>query len=415
LYVGDIIRSNMTTRRSQSLAVNARASLGTLLNQTELTRNTDIVEIGGYATIENATFNGGLVTAGRSYVNMNNITKVRQSETITKISFAKGASSNMTSIFFDVWRKDGATYDNVCHIDITSIASGNGILLLDITPTAVLEGDFIGISGTSSVTTGDTTFDLSAAAGNAKYSSSAIGIVTGNDVDIASLSTFTNNIVPIKVFGQAPLIIPIGDSNIAGRGGYDGGLSHYSFREISEVVNMPNQIWHQMKLIDAAYVYQNMGIGSQTTTNIKDRFTADCVNLKPKVAIINGGVNDISGGVITKATFLSNWTTILNACVANNIVPVCLLIWPWTDGTNAQNQTRDEWNTDLSSLIATYNTAIKIDCITLLGQTRVGGDEGNLWDLKTEYDYDGVHINLVGKQAVAALIDSEIKKKYKFA
>ena len=32
LFVGDIIRSNMTTRRSQSLAVNARASLGTVLN-----------------------------------------------------------------------------------------------------------------------------------------------------------------------------------------------------------------------------------------------------------------------------------------------------------------------------------------------------------------------------------------------
>jgi hypothetical protein len=389
--------------------------LASVLNQTELTRNTDIVEIGGYATIENATFSGGLVTAGRSYINMNNITKVRQAGIIKKISFAKGAASNMTSLFFDVWRSDGSTYDNIHHIDITALASGSGILLLDIPDSAVLEGDFMGISGTASVTTGDTTFDLSTAAGNAKYTSSAVGIITGNDVDFSTLKTFSNNIIPLKVFGQCPSIVGIGDSNIAGRGGYAGGISHYSNREISEVVNLPNQLLYQLNLLDAKYLYQNMGIGSQTTTNIKDRFTTDCVNLKPKVALINGGVNDISGGVISKATFLSNWTTILNACAANDIVAICLMIWPWTDGTNAQNQIRDDWNSALSSLIDTYTNTVKVDCTELLGQFRPGGDDGNLWDIKDEYDYDGVHIGLTGKQAVSALIDVEFKKKYKFA
>jgi lysophospholipase L1-like esterase len=164
--------------------------------------------------------------------------------------------------------------------------------------------------------------------------------------------------------------------------------------------------------LDALYTYQNMGIGSQTSTMVAARFTADVVNLKPKIALIQGAVNDISGGLITEATFLSNYTTMLDACVTASIVPVICKMIPWTNGTNANMQTCDTWMASLQALVATYSSAVWVDFTTELGQFRVGGDVGNLWDLKAAYAADGVHPNLAGYTKMAELIDNAIKAKY---
>lgn len=49
---------------------------------------------------------------------------------------------------------------------------------------------------------------------------------------------------------------------------------------------------------------------------------------------------------------------------------------------------------------------------TILGQERVGGDTGNRWDIKTEYNDDGVHYNEAGNAVIAAQVLSVLKSAY---
>ena len=212
----------------------------------------------------------------------------------------------------------------------------------------------------------------------------------------------------IKSYQQAPLLVAIGDSIIAGHPG------NYSGAEDS-LVNVPaNSITGQLELLNSGYVSQNMGIGGEVSTEIKDRFTSDVVDLKPKLALINGGINDISSGSVNKTTMLSNYTTMLDACVTNNIVPVVCKITPWTGGTNEQMQDRDDRMSDLQTLVATYSGAVWCDFDESIGKFRSGGDSGNLWDYKSGYSNDNVHPNLTGYTAMAEVINLKIRAKYSF-
>jgi lysophospholipase L1-like esterase len=146
-----------------------------------------------------------------------------------------------------------------------------------------------------------------------------------------------------------------------------------------------------------------MGIGSETTANILARFKADVIDLKPKIVIIEAGVNDIATSV-TQTTFISNYNKMLDSCAVHGIRAIICHIMPWTNGTNAQMQKRDKWNASLDSLSALHAGTICINFDTPLGQFRVGGDAGNLWDIKTAYDSDGVHFTLAGYTKIAEVI-----------
>lgn len=148
------------------------------------------------------------------------------------------------------------------------------------------------------------------------------------------------------------------------------------------------------------WTWANQGIGSNTTSQMVARFTADVVNLQPKAVIINGGVNDIAGGG-SQATFINNYTTMLNACQTSGFKTVVVNILPWTGGTNTQLQTRDTWNAALVALVATYAGFISLDASALVGQFRAGGDVNNLWDIRVDCrDDDQVHFNPTGYQRI---------------
>lgn len=147
----------------------------------------------------------------------------------------------------------------------------------------------------------------------------------------------------------------------------------------------------------------NQGLGSQTTTQIEARFDAHVVALSPANALINGGVNDIVLGG-SKATFLANWTSMLNKCVAASIIPYVLLMLPWTNGNSAQNTARDEWNADLAALVATYPSAILVNADAAVGVFRSGGTPGNRWNIHPSINQDGVHFTESGYRTIAQFI-----------
>ena len=156
-----------------------------------------------------------------------------------------------------------------------------------------------------------------------------------------------------------------------------------------------------------------MGIGSQTSTQILARFGTDVVNLKPNMAVVLIGVTDIINGGISKATFISNATSMLDSCSTHNIIPVFGKATPWTDGTTEEMQAMDSWMAELEALVNSYKGSVWCDFDNAIGQFRVGGDAGNLWDINPSYDADGIHLNSAGYAAMAVVIHEAIELIYR--
>lgn len=377
----------------------------------EVTRGTDIVEVGGYLPI--ITTGGALVgssnLSNRSFLYNNNYSKIRINGTINKISFFivsvdPLAFNGITEWWLQIWRKIGSTYYLIHEEDIRNkinYASTNEVNLNgDID---VLEGDRIGFAIIK--TTGLNLFRCHTGVDNSlRYVDNTAKQTTGFSWETQQSGA---TILPIKVYGQSSLIVAIGDSIMAGHSG------HYTYLENSMIDVKVNSITYQLSILDDKYIYQNMSVGGNTSGQVLLRFTNDCINLKPKIALMNMGVNDIGNG-ISKVTFFNNWTTILNACQSSGIIPVVCKINPWTNGTTEQMRIKENWMPELKVLVNSYVGSVWVDCDAILGKFRTGGDEGNLWDLKTEYDLDGVHCTLAGYVEMAKEINRKIKQKYTF-
>ncbi|MCD6298916.1 MAG: hypothetical protein J7M30_17370 [Deltaproteobacteria bacterium] len=335
--------------------------------------NSDLVIVGPYDTAASGSANWGHNAAGyREFITIGQSYRIRQNGTISRIRLYTASTTNVTGFYLKIWRKDGSTYDLVGTSNnlVDDLVSGDFATIDLSTPiTGVQEGDYYGYRLEKS----DVGYTFHARQGISGAISYFVTDSTPseNDYNWEGQGGISGSLVPIELYMQAPQVVFIGDSIMAGH------PNHYTFLESTATTNIASTIEKQFANL-TSYTYQNMGAGSETTAQIGARFTADVVDLKPRVAVIEGGVNDVSGGSITKTTFLNNWTTMLDACDANNIVPIVLLILPWTNGTNPQMQTRDDWNASLTSLAASYTDAIVVDASSYIGQFRSGGDAGNL-------------------------------------
>jgi lysophospholipase L1-like esterase len=153
----------------------------------------------------------------------------------------------------------------------------------------------------------------------------------------------------------------------------------------------------------------NKGVGSETSTQIAARFAADIVAAAPYYVAIEAGPNDFAAS-ISKATFLSNWTNMLDQCVAAGIKPICMLIPPMTS-MSAYHAAMVDYNTDLATLVGTYSGsgALLVDTANVLGSFRTGDPAGSLMDLKPKYDSgDGFHPNSAGYRRMAQAIIGSI-------
>lgn len=361
----------------------------------------NIAECANYGSIVTGSADWGGGGTERHFLNNQHNARIRQNGIVTRIRFYMAKKpSTLRSFYFEIWRKkDNGLWDRISQEDILSKLAGGQIndVVLD-NPVSVNEGDYIGYGWEcsayeyyfkSAVGTGAASYYIT----NKAYSPT--------DYNWAYQTQQLPNYLPIKVFMESPAVILMGDSIIAGH------PSHYSYIESSQIDNLHSTIGYALGNI-LGCSYQSMGIGSQATSSIASRFTNDVVNLKPKFAVIEGGVNDISLGG-TQETFINNWTYMLNSCQANGITPVVVLIAPWTNGTNAQMQIRDTWNSALTALAQSYN-AIIVDVSSRVGMNRPSGDLNNLWDIKPEYNQDRVHFNAAGNAQIAQAIADAIKQ-----
>ena len=376
-------------------------------------RNTDEVEAAGYLSIVttrnlNLTSDGGL-PGGTFYLQKNNINGIRQSGNLTKVQFYIGSNSGLPSkLIIAIYRKVGSVYNRIAYEDVLSKLTMNTANTITLTtPFPVLEGDYLCIGGNAGTATGGILAGITGKqAGSNKYKD----VVLPDQGYAWDSQTSGTWVIPIKGYMQAPAAVVIGDSIVSAHGSVGA-----SYIEDYIYPNVDSLVGHIMQVSEPNFVHQTMGIGGQTTTQIEARFAADVVALKPKMCIIEGGVNDIAMGS-TKAIFIAKMTSMLNQCVAANIIPIVCKIPPWTNGTNAQLQARDAWMLDLQALVATYTGSVWVDFDVDMGKFRIGGNVDNLWDLQTDpdYDHDGVHPTLLGYQKIGEVLLREIKKKYRF-
>jgi lysophospholipase L1-like esterase len=360
---------------------------------TESVAKSDIVPASGYATIPTGAADTAIPEGGRFFLSNDKQSRIRQAGSVTGLRIYATDLANMVSLTVAIWRKNGAVWDLVGSEDILSKLTGGQITTVTLTtPIAVRTGDYIGVGGIPAAG-GATPFTaITGAPADASYAlDGAMPIISTN----WAAGTTSTSWVPIEVRMQAPNAVCIGDSVSAGH------PANYSYIEATKTANPASDL-AELLVGATGCTAQNMGIGGQNSTEILARFAADAVALKPRLAVIVAALNDLADSA-TQATYIANMIAMLDLCMAGGIVPVVLGL-PWTNGTDEQMAEYDAWILALRSVLAGYPLATYVDARQYVGQYRATGPAGNLWDIKTAYNSDGVHYNAAGYSALVAAI-----------
>jgi len=177
----------------------------------------------------------------------------------------------------------------------------------------------------------------------------------------------------------------------------------------NRVVFMGDSITEGWKLEESfpGKPYINRGISGQTTPQMVLRFHQDVVNLKPKVVVILGGINDIAAntGPISLEDTENNFKAMTEIASANQIkVVLCSVLpaydFPWSPGMQPAPKVID-LNKWMSSFAASKGY-VYVDYYAAMKDNR-GGLPSNL-------SRDGVHPNAAGHAIMEPIIAAGIQK-----
>lgn len=141
------------------------------------------------------------------------------------------------------------------------------------------------------------------------------------------------NLRPIRVVGIGDSIMQ-GNSNSNDAGIVNGSPVPLNWNDSSGVFE--TSLWKANADTSAYAQYQfmaNQGIGGQTSAQILARMQTDVIALKPDVAFIIAGTNDLLGnmGDEGRAALMSNIEQMIIQCIAEGIVPILCTPPPKTD------------------------------------------------------------------------------------
>jgi lysophospholipase L1-like esterase len=151
--------------------------------------------------------------------------------------------------------------------------------------------------------------------------------------------------------------------------------------------------------------YFNRGIAGQTSPQLLVRFRQDVIKLKPKVVVINVGLNDIASlySPITQGVFAENIMSLVELAKANHIKVVLASLTPICDCYKKQSSLRpfgkiigmNNWLEDY----AKESGSVYLNYYAKLGEGR---------NLKKEFTSDGVLLNEAAYAVMAPLAEQAI-------
>ena len=156
--------------------------------------------------------------------------------------------------------------------------------------------------------------------------------------------------------------------------------------------------------------YVNRGIGGQTTPQMLVRFREDVINLKPKVVIILGGINDIAenNGPSKIEDVAGNIFSMAELAKAANIkVIICSVMPAYAIGWKP-NIDPKEPIIKLNGILKAYAEKNKLGYVDYYSNM-VDGKKA----LRDGWGVDGLHPNLAGYKVMEPLAEQAIKKALK--
>jgi len=151
----------------------------------------------------------------------------------------------------------------------------------------------------------------------------------------------------------------------------------------------------------------NKGVGSETTSQILDRFNKDVVSLGPEFVIILAGINDIAQntGYISVSETFANIINMAETANSHNITPVLCSVLP------AYNIA---WRPEIKSadLVIELNDRLKNYCIenNTVYLDYFSAMVGEKKELRSELTYDGVHPDKEGYIVMERVLLETIQK-----
>lgn len=382
-----------------------------------LTRNTDIVRINHGTVIVAAGNQGSAGTDRCEALIFGHHYRIRQDlavgETL-RIAIHVASVTNVTEFRIRIWRKIGTTYylvDQTANL-IGTLVPGQKNTVDHVVTASIREGDtwswlIVNTAPYQAVLRTD------------------LGVVNAGSFFYSGPGTspnaFENNawvnqyVVPIEMSGPAPHGIGIGDSIMS------GNIDHVSYADTTveavypgttkpsqnNELNRPAQsiLAYMKRMLNDEFVYQNMGIGGQTSAEIVARYATDVDALKPRLVIYHMGINDNLFGV-PLSTLVANYTTCINNDIAAGRVPIVLSMMPGEEyATEARYTYRRDGNSQIKTMVTAAGGKF-IDCDPVVGIYRAGGPAGNFDHMNPLYAVVGksFHLNPAGMFEIAQFI-----------
>lgn len=367
-----------------------------LVQRIDTWQSTGSVFAGGIpAALWSGAVNSGGNAAGRTFINP--AYAICQDGEITGFSFYASARLGNTSIRLKVFRYNTGTtqYDYVSQSEDFNGENSTGVKgpFTLAAPLAVQMGDIIG-------------FFIPTATGGIGLSNARItkGRYVNGDIVTSNAFTLTLDTSPeIEVYMKQPYLAITGDSIPEGHNGATAwhGWLHDVAVPVIPGGTVTSEPGNQLKALLPTLKYQNMALGSQTYAWVASTGIVKAIATDANTILIHCGVNDVATARAWASTE-ADLDTIIAAVNAATPIPRLLIdeIMPWTAGDDTEAALVRTFNANLAIWCAA-NGATLVRCHDAMGQVRAS--TGELDDMITAYNQDGVHLSAAGVNALVAI------------
>ena len=165
---------------------------------------------------------------------------------------------------------------------------------------------------------------------------------------------------------------------------------------ITEMLSVSD--WYSDYSLESGLEIYNRGIGGDTAIGLYKRVKESVTSINPKAVVILIGTNDMNRNVPHSAT-IENMESIIRetkkACPDVNLIIEA--VYPINEKMRHRSDKRS--NKKIGNINNEYSRLCeKYDCVWLDFTNQLRDDKGNL---KSEYTYDGLHINAYAYEVVA--------------